>query len=168
MNSNAGKSVPQQGFSIIELMAVLTIIALLGAMALPSYMSWRRNIEYRTVARDIVSTLRDARSKSIATNRNYQVQFDGTNRQYRTRVGLRPRNTNWAAVDPAIAWTAIPTGVNITSDVDISVDPANPAMGVIFNPDGTVLSNATVTVLDSTLNPKIAIDIIPSGKIKTR
>jgi len=180
MKRNAGKSVSQQGFSIIELMFVVTIIAILVAAAFPSFMSWRRSIEYRTVARDIVSTLRDARSKSLATNRNYQVQFDAALRRYGVRKGNRSRNTNWADTTPGVIeatqWTALTNEVNISSNIDYSSDPDN-ITGLVFNPDGTIvlfnpggaiLTTATVTVLDSTLNPKIAIDIIASGKIKTR
>ena len=155
-----------RGFSLLELLVVIAIISILVALALPSYLEWRRNIVYRTAARDIVSALREARSKSIASNRNYQVQFDSVHHQFGMRKGTSIRNTVWDG-SMVVAWKPVGTEVTINSLSDISLG-GHENDGIVFNPDGTVVSAATVTILDINASPRISIDVIASGKIKLR
>jgi type IV fimbrial biogenesis protein FimT len=62
-----------RGFSIIELMVVLVILALLLAAGTPSFIQWMANSRIRTAAESVQNGLRLAASEAV--NRNTQVDF---------------------------------------------------------------------------------------------
>ncbi len=61
------------GFTLIELMIALTIVAFLVTTGLPSFTNFLRNTEIRSTTESIVNGLRVARSE--AANRNQPVRF---------------------------------------------------------------------------------------------
>jgi type II secretion system protein H len=64
-----------QGFSLIEMLAVVAIIAVMAAVALPSIGSYIRNYKIRGAAQEVSSLLQSARVKAISTNTNAGVSF---------------------------------------------------------------------------------------------
>ncbi len=142
-----------KGITLIELLVVLTVIAVLTAIAVPMYSHWRDNIEFRRAARDVVSTLRDAKSRAISMNREHRVEFDPDNRRYIMKQGNRENNSSkWEIVSPD--WTVLPVGVNMSANV--------PALH--FDPNGT--SNlGTVCILDSSLAVRYRVRVARTGRI---
>jgi Tfp pilus assembly protein FimT len=70
----------------------MVIIAIAAALTIPNIGAWLPNYRLRTVARDIVSTMRAAQMKAVSNNQEYRVSFDAVNSSYilqvRTTVGL--------------------------------------------------------------------------------
>lgn len=64
-----------QGFTLIELMVVLMIIALMGAFMAPNIPVWAASIRMNTSAREVASQLQLARMKAIAQNTEFRVCF---------------------------------------------------------------------------------------------
>lgn len=64
---------PQKGFSIIELMIAVAIVAIVTALAFPSYKAWIQNTKIRTTAESIMNGLQIARAEAV--RRNASVQF---------------------------------------------------------------------------------------------
>lgn len=69
----ASRSVRVRGFTIIEMMVVLMILAIVILFALPSYNVWIANTQVRTAAESIQNGLRLAASEAV--RRNVQVDF---------------------------------------------------------------------------------------------
>lgn len=158
------------GFTLVELLVVIAMMAVMMALAVPSYRSWQANAQYRQAANGIVAALRSARSTAISTNR--QIELEISDSAYRTLTGNRAiASTVWTAG----AWTTMPSGVGLKSANSRS----------ILNPNGTILfansladpvftssdTSLTIFVQDSAVNPvvdKFGVDLRQSGKITLR
>jgi prepilin-type N-terminal cleavage/methylation domain-containing protein len=66
----------QTGLTLMELMIVLSIIAVLAAMALPSFNSSLERRRLIGAAENLFADLQFARAESIKQNATIQVQFD--------------------------------------------------------------------------------------------
>lgn len=62
-----------RGFSLVELMVVVAVLAVLLAMAIPGFRSWRINANIRSVAEGINDGLQFARGEAV--RRNTPVEF---------------------------------------------------------------------------------------------
>lgn len=64
---------PSQGYSLVELMVTLAIVAVLMATATPSFSAWLANSRVRTTAESIQNGLMLAKAEAV--RRNAKVQF---------------------------------------------------------------------------------------------
>ena len=72
----------QAGFTLVELLVVIVILALLSAGAAQYLFRTDPGFEIRQAAADIETTLRQARSKALVENRSVAIVFDLSNRSY--------------------------------------------------------------------------------------
>ena len=149
------KGIPgrSKGVTVIELLIVLAIIAGLTAIAVPMYSHWRDNLEFRQAARDVVSMLREAKSRAISMNREHRVEFEPANRRYIMKQGNRENNSSkWDAVSQQ--WTVLPARVFMSANVT----------ALHFDPNGTS-SLGTVCILDSSLTVRYRVKVARTGRI---
>ncbi|MBT0892762.1 GspH/FimT family pseudopilin [Geobacter hydrogenophilus] len=158
------------GFTLIEVMIVVAIIAILIAVALPPFVDWRNNLGYRQTARGMTAMLREAKSRAITRNRQQMVVFKPNSSSYSLLQGDRAYNTQ------ETGWTSeqtqtIPANSTIRSGGGTSL--ANVSMQ--FNPNGTVRlfdrkgapSDGTITVNEGTA-VLYEISMTQSGMLTTK
>jgi prepilin-type N-terminal cleavage/methylation domain-containing protein len=61
---------PERGFSLVEMLIVVGIVAVLAGVALPNIAQYIRNYRIRGAAQQVAGELQAARSKAIMTNTN--------------------------------------------------------------------------------------------------
>ena len=72
-----------KGFTLIELAIIVAIIAVAGAVSVPILIPWFNNMSVRSAARDLYSTIQEARLMAVEGNCEIAVIFDrGTHRYH--------------------------------------------------------------------------------------
>ncbi len=122
------------GFTLIEVMVVVAVMAILIAVALPPFVNWRNSLGYRQTARGMTAILREARSRAITRNLQQMVVFKPNSSSYSLLSSSdRAYNTqeNGWALDQTqqIPATVTIGGNDGTSRANVSVQ---------FNPNGTL------------------------------
>lgn len=75
-----------EGFTLIEILTVIAIIAVVAGIILPSVTSWLPKYRLRSGAEEIHSTLQLARLGAIKQNTTATVSFDTTLHSFRAAV----------------------------------------------------------------------------------
>jgi prepilin-type N-terminal cleavage/methylation domain-containing protein len=94
MKKNAG------GFTLVELMVVVAIVSILSAIAAPSVMTIRSKYKLRNAGRELLSTMRKARSLALMHHRDVELRFE--NQTYylddATRTNRNPLPANCGSI----------------------------------------------------------------------
>ena len=65
----------QAGFTMVELMIVIVVIAILTAVAVPNIISWLPNYRAKAAARDIILNFQKAKMEAVKRNTDVVIQF---------------------------------------------------------------------------------------------
>jgi prepilin-type N-terminal cleavage/methylation domain-containing protein len=71
-----------KGFTLIELLLAVAILSILVALSFPITSTWRESAQQKESAREILSTLRRARSMAVHDNQTKTVSIDLGARTY--------------------------------------------------------------------------------------
>lgn len=137
------------GFTLLELLVVLAVMATLFALAVPSYTQWIGEANSRKAARDVASVLRSARAQAISKDQEYSVAFDLDSNRYRILQG------DGASGTPITEWISYPAEVDMGrgGDCDTTAGDGSPDWDNVlnFNPNGTAggYPSQYICILDS-------------------
>ncbi len=128
------------GFTLVEVLVVIAIMAVLTAIAIPSFVQWRKSIRAKEVIWDIVGKGRLGRQLAVNRNLEYRLEFDIDGRRYRLVQGDAPFGSTvwvearpWEDLSQFVNWS---TGSACDGTADINFE---------FNPNGT--AEATVDTI---------------------
>lgn len=74
--NNMHRKSKQSGFSMLELIIVMAVIAIMAAIATPSFLSWRKDFWLKGAARDLLGNMQKAKLTSIKRRTNVTMEFD--------------------------------------------------------------------------------------------
>jgi type IV fimbrial biogenesis protein FimT len=138
-----------RGFTLIELMVAIALLGILLVLAFPSFTSWIRNSQIRTVTEALQGGLRTAQAEALRRNRQVVMSF--------TNATPTPSGTtavadgkNWSLQTVAQfgesaeyitggSFAGVASAVTITSGVS----------AVCFNASGRLVANASGTGVTS-------------------
>jgi type II secretion system protein H len=156
------------GFSLVELIVVIAFIGIISAIATPSFLEWRDNLQFRDAAKSLTAFIRSARSEAIAKNRQYRVQVNLVARTYQLQRGNSALgSTVWDAATQQATITAIRTGL-AGNNTDII---CNPNGTMEFSPLGgsptriTIFDNQISAVADLN-SQRYRIELLNTGRIR--
>jgi len=66
----------RRGFTLIELMVVLTILVLLAGLMAPSFVRQYHEAKLKSAARDVVGLMQYARSQAVVEGTTYRLNID--------------------------------------------------------------------------------------------
>jgi len=142
------------GFSLAEMLLVITIGGILTAIAIPAFMAWAPKYKVNGAARQVSSEMMAAKAKAISENNRYAISFDTGNNSFTIHdddnsndtqdAGESVRTVDIAATYPGIEYGYIdennPSGDPITSVVTFTGTPPK----VTFKPSGLANKNGAV------------------------
>lgn len=145
-----------RGFSLVELMVSIVVLAIMASIAIPSFQSWLRNTQIRNAAESVTNGLQLARAEAVARNTN--VRFQLTSNLSAT-CALSSTSTNWVISQDSAVNSCNSTASNIVTPRIIQVraasedsnnvtasslaaDLATAATTITFNNFGLVTTNA--------------------------
>lgn len=103
--------VPFRGFSLIELLIVVGVIAVLAAVSLPAISNYLRHYKIRGAAQQVAGEIQAARSRAINKNVNLGVVFltlTPTTYRWVIEDDQNPTDTdNWTFRSPLVSLVAI-------------------------------------------------------------
>lgn len=70
------------GFTLMEMMVTIAIIAIISAVAVPNMIAWRNNMQVNSAARLVKSSIESARMAAIRTNMPTRMDFTDGGRTF--------------------------------------------------------------------------------------
>jgi prepilin-type N-terminal cleavage/methylation domain-containing protein len=130
----------ENGVTLIEIAVVLAIVGIMALFMAPAIGEWIDNFRIKQAAREISSTLQQAKMQTISTKTANSVAFDTTNNTY--------------TLQPEGKVAQVPRGVNIDGSSTATVG---------FNLDGT--SGGGTIKINNDDGKKYQIDINAVGRV---
>ena len=141
------------GFSLMELMVIISIIGLLAAIAIPNAIAWRNNAQFSAAVRQVKATIEGMRMDAIKRNLPTTLIFNNTGTFTTQTSGIVG---GVAVVNPPVNHQ-LPTGVTVDANND---------QRLTFNNRG-MATPRTVTVQHTNgLSNQIVVAITGSSRIQ--
>lgn len=147
LNKNI-KKIGTPGFSVVELLIVLTMLSILSAVAIPSLSSAMRDMQFVSDARNVSSALGYARLKAKSMMNPYRVEFDLNDNQWSVKR-YDSASDSWVleqAVNELSSGVSN-SGITLTKGAGTSPTgfPETSSTDITFNSRGIPVSGTTPT-----------------------
>ena len=165
------KRAASQGFTLVELMIVVAIIAILTILAIPNFVEWMQNSKTRTTADSIQNGLRYAQSQAITLNRQttFAATASGWTVDYIANSAAASEDTqpHPLQVSPAGLFdnTAIAPGAGDPAVIAFSSLGRTLGGATAAGPFAVLAANASFTVSNPKGTRSLKVFVTPAGKV---
>ena len=131
------------GFTLIEVVVVVAIIGLIGVSVVPGILSSLETRDLENSARDIFSTIQNAKFQAVKTKLNHRVRFSNDLGYWEFILEREETPSNWTMV-PGYIRKSIPSNFNTTinlpaTSLSVEISP----LGIVNNFSST---NNTIVI----------------------
>ena len=161
-----------KGFSAMELLTVIGIIAILAAIAVPSLIGWRNNSQLSRATQDLYSNFQRTKSQAARLNAFCTITFDTVAGNFTVFVDDDQDLTldGGEQVLRTVAWSEYPgVSLDTTQGGGDGLIFTNPNNAIAFAPNGFCFNNtgslATGTVFLSNNSRQTQITITATGSV---
>lgn len=161
------------GFTLIELIVVLTIISIIFGMSVPFFAKFTKGSKLKNAAANIGTVLRTARSYAVTKRKNHLVIInDKQDAGLYYAVKIYQTGDDAKTIDK---WHEFPQGIEIdritgfsNADVPFPYDISPPVNKPVieFKPNGGAKQNGSIYIKDSDNKYKQIIVIGTTGRVK--
>ena len=85
---------PQEGFTLVELIVTIAVMAIIAMMAAPSMSNLLESKRLDTNQRDLISTLSEAKSQAVLGRQNVSVNLNSAASNTATLLNWQPTSNN--------------------------------------------------------------------------
>jgi type IV fimbrial biogenesis protein FimT len=139
-----------EGFSLVELMMVICVLALISAIATPSLLNWRSNAKLRGATSNLKGDMELARLKAIQVNDTVVINF--TTNRYKVFKDDGPTPGVYDAGEDLYGDRTLPAGVKIDLAKTTFVGES-----ARFKGRGTALAGSAVLVNVNKTEKKVTV-----------
>jgi prepilin-type N-terminal cleavage/methylation domain-containing protein len=133
-----------KGFTLVEVLIVMSLIMIMASFAIPAYQHYTINSGMKTVAREIIADIINARQSAIARNVRYRLTFNTASNNY-----MLARKD----ADPAVTYSNVWPGPKNLNDFGKGVVFQNVNLNggsiLYFERRGTLTNPGTITLKNS-------------------
>jgi prepilin-type N-terminal cleavage/methylation domain-containing protein len=154
---------PDYGFTLIELMVTLTVLAIVMVAAVPSFVDFFDKYRLRGAVDDVVSVISNARAASVKADRDVNIAFGGTTTAWcvGANAAVEPTSGNPAA--GATACDCTDTSKCLVDGQRFAVDVGR-HVGIAVNSVATTFDYSSKLGLINPLGNAAATFTSPRGK----
>ncbi len=133
---------PQEGFTLVELIVTIAVMAIIAMMSAPSMSNLLESKRLDTNQRDLISTLSEAKSQAVLGRQNVSVKLNSAASNTATLLNWQPTSNNTLTLKNIAA-------DNTQSSLAITTLTFN-ANGVVSN----ITQDALISICNSRINKK--------------
>ena len=165
-SSHSGCSTPfrsktgPRGFSLIEMLVVIGILAITAIVTIPNVIAWRSGMQFRAAVNELRNDLESAKTRAVKENAKVTVAFDPTAGQYRMTYLDQVANTI------LLKSQTLPAGVRIDTENPTHTLDSLPGNQTSFSSRGT--AGACTIVLANQQGRTKSVGISPFAKIEVK
>jgi len=154
------------GFTLMELMVTIAIVAILSAIVIPNFIAWVPKFRLGGASRDVLAILQKTRVQAVKDNTSYVLIFDTGNASYTAFLddgGGDPANSGNGVLD---AGERVLMQKTLANGIDISATTL-PGDWVVFDTQGTASAAGNITLADNRGNVRqIILELAGGSRIQ--
>jgi Tfp pilus assembly protein FimT len=164
------------GFTLIEVLLVVTILIVLGVVAFPTFSAMWGDVKVKAAADDVRAAWADARSHAIEEGRPYRFSVQSGTGKFRIAPdddsfwdgSDTSGSNNGADAPPFVREGDLPNGIAFDAPADLPTSGEWSTV-VVFNPDGGCNADIEILVRENDDSTPIAVSVrAMTGTVTTR
>jgi type IV fimbrial biogenesis protein FimT len=154
------------GFTLMELMVTIAIIAILSAIAIPNFIAWIPKFKLGGGCRDVLAILQKTRVQAVKDNTSYVLMFDTGNESYTAFLDDGAGNPADAGNGVLDGGETVLVQKTLANGIDITATTL-PGDLVVFDTQGVASTAGSITLTDNSGNSRqILLELAGSSRIQ--